>query len=50
MAKRSELSVRNAPTDALLLPTPPLVCGEDAAAYDQLAARFAAADAPAEPA
>ncbi len=47
MAKRRELSVRDTAHDALPLPAPPLVCGEDAATYDQLAARIAAAVAPA---
>lgn len=46
MAKRSDLSVRNAPADALALPTPPLVRGEDAAAYRELSARITAAVAP----
>ena len=44
---RRELSVRNASDEALPLPPPPLVRGEDPAAYDQLAARITAAVAPA---
>jgi hypothetical protein len=42
-----ELSVQDAAHDALPLPAPPLVRGEDAATYDQLAARITAAVAPA---
>jgi hypothetical protein len=43
---RRELSVQDAFTDALSPPAPPLVRGEDPAAYDQLAARITAAVAP----
>jgi hypothetical protein len=42
-----ELSLRDASHESLPLPPPSLVNGEDAAAYDQLAARFTAAVAPA---
>ena len=45
MAKTRELSVRNA-GEAAPLPPPPLVKGEDVAAYHQLAARITAAVAP----
>ncbi len=48
MAKRRELSLHAASHEALALPRPPLVGGEDAASYDQLAARITAAVAPAD--
>jgi hypothetical protein len=41
-----ELSVQDTSVEPLPLPAPPLVSGEDAATYDQLAARIAAAVAP----
>jgi hypothetical protein len=47
MAMTRELSLQDDSDEALLLPAPSLVRGEDAATYDQLAARFTAAVAPA---
>jgi hypothetical protein len=44
MKKRQDLTVENA--SSLALPPPTLASGEDAAAYDQLAARIMAAVAP----
>jgi pyruvate/2-oxoglutarate dehydrogenase complex dihydrolipoamide acyltransferase (E2) component len=41
-----ELSLQDASHETLPLPAPPLVRGEDAATYDQLAARIIAAVAP----
>ena len=41
MANTRDLSLHDASAEAL--PLPPMVCGEDAATYDQLAARIAAA-------
>jgi hypothetical protein len=47
MANTRELSLHDAAHEALPLPPPPMLHGEDAAAYDQLAARITAAVAPA---
>jgi hypothetical protein len=46
MTKRRDLSVRNVSNEALPLPPPPMVRGEDAGAYERLAARITAAVAP----
>ena len=46
MAMRRELSVQDAFLEALPPAPPPLVRGENPAAYDQLAARITAAVAP----
>ena len=46
MAMTREFSLQDASHEALPLPAPSLVRGEDAATYDQIAARFTAAVAP----
>ena len=46
MAMTREFSLQDASYEALPLPAPSLVRGEDAATYDQLAARFTAEVAP----